>query len=156
MVYTKQQPQKGTMMERFFKTFSLLPFAGKFAIGKEMFEVYVATTPRLRSKEYRDAVILLIIMIAAHALQAKMGYEAFVANVPIYAKAYFLIYGLVNVTVSLTQTWLLWRVSDFHFTQPLAKGQRRGFKAKPEQVTTAIVFTLAGQSIFLALRSIFI
>lgn len=140
-------------MKPFFTAVSSLPFVGKFAIGKELFEVYHATSIESRKKEYVEALILLIIMVLGHAWQAWMGVEGLQSIAPLYAKAYFGLYSLANASVTLTQLWLLWRVTRFHLTKPVAKRSRLGFKANPNKVVRAYAFTLAGQAIFMLLYS---
>ena len=138
-------------MERFFKAVGSLPFIGKFSIGKEVFEVYEATSIPSREKEYGEALTLLIIMIIGHALQTWLGFSALSLNAPLFAKAYFLLYTLANASVTLTQIWLLWRVTDFHLTRPTAKRHRKSFRSRPRQVAYAYAFTMMGQMIFMVL-----
>jgi hypothetical protein len=71
--------------------------------------------------------MLLIIMVIGHALQAWMGVEGLKSFAPLYAKGYFALYALANASVTLTQLWLLWHVSRFHLTKPVAKRSRLGF-----------------------------
>jgi hypothetical protein len=142
-------------LERFFKAVGSLPFVGKFSIGKEVFEVYEATSMAGREKEYSEALTLLIVMIIGHALQTWLGYGALGLQAPLFAKAYFLLYTLANASVTMTQVWLLWRVTDFHLTHPTAKRQRKSFRPRPKQVTYAYTFTLVAQMIFLVLYTHF-
>ncbi len=138
-------------MKRFYRTVSAFPFVGKFAIGKELFEVYEATSLPDRRKEFREAVMLLICMVIAHAAQAFAGGVAMLFDAPWYAKVYFGLYALANASVTLTQIWLLWRVSDFHFTKPAAETSRMSFRPHKMNIMKAYTFTVVAQVIFIML-----
>lgn len=140
-------------MKRFYRTVSAFPFVGKFAIGKELFEVFEATSLERRSKEFREAVGLLVLMVIGHTAQAWLGYTAMFFDAPWYAIVYYGLYGFANLSVTLTQVWLLWRVTDFHFTKPVAETARMSFRPNKMNIMKAYTFTVVAQVIFMVFYS---
>ncbi len=140
----------------FFKLVSTMPFVGKFAIGKELFEVYEATDVAGRRKEYREALLLLILMVLGHGVQAVIGFAALAFTAPWWVKVYFFLYGFANVSVTLTQIWLLYRVTDFHLTKPFAKRERKFFEPNSKKFMTAYTFTLLAQGLFILAYKIYV
>lgn len=116
-------------MKKFARTISYLPLAGKIWIAPVVFGLYGATTNSRRTAWFCLALILLVLFIFAHGKQAQIGFEALHLDAPTWVRIIFGLFAVANACVTLTQIYILYRITVFLFTAslPRTKRSRPGF-----------------------------
>ena len=136
-------------MKRFAKLIGMFPFCGKLTIRPFVFGIYQSTTGGGRWKNYAALMVVLLLFILLHGLQAKMGVEALNFSAPIWVRGVAGLYALINACVVLTQIHLVFRATYFSLAKPLAKEKRVYYCHSEAEKLKMIVITLGGQIVFL-------
>lgn len=85
------------------------------------------------------------------------GTLAFKTSLPMLLRTYVAIFALINACVSLTQTYLAWRVTRFMFTtQPFAKRLRPAPAYSTRESASMVILTTSGGLFFLLIVVFFL
>lgn len=152
------------MSRSFYETVDAAPFVGKFGI-RESIQKYILADQATEKKQFAKTSAYLGAMVAAHACQAYLGYEAATTHAEHFqntedASDLLLtgvdsMYAFVTASVSLRQIALMKRVATIRkqkHGQP--KEMTENAKKNPRLLSqngyaAALAITLAGQAVFI-------
>ena len=140
-------------MKGFAKFVSWFPLCGKITLRPLLFDVYQSTTTTARQKNYLQALFVLILVILLHSAAAITGFAYVVrGHAPLWAKVYAMGFAAVNTCVTLTQIYLVWRMTAFVMTEKrFLRRQMLAPEYSPHERDVMLAVTLAGIAIFIAL-----
>lgn len=146
-------------MKRFEIWFSKFPFSGKCVIRPSLFRFYLSASPGERKINFISIFLLLLLYIALHLAQAKMGLDLLLNLSPVLVKVIAVVYLLVNLSASSVQTYLLIRVFVFLSTHKRKYPRPRDYTDYGSYTTkeslVSSIFTLLGQFIFIVFYLIY-
>ena len=129
-------------MKGFARLVAQAHFWGKTKIRPATFQFYQSVTKSERWKNYRLFMPFLAILVIGHAIHAVMGVLGLWLHPPIWVKIVFVLYIVVNLSVSLIQAYLMFRATVFLFTGKYPRRQKRYPEYTMNEELTMISITL--------------
>jgi hypothetical protein len=111
--------------------------------------VLVAGSKRKRRQKYLFFIAFMGVMLLGHTYQAYLAVAGLRNTVaPLWAKFLFVLYGVVNASVVLTQCDVIWRAT--HLVRAVSYEHRRSIPHPSDrQVNIMCAVTFGGQAAFL-------
>ena len=139
-------------MKHFTKIVQKMPFSGKFIIKELAFSVISSSTPEESLKNLAICCLFLLAYVYLHGAQCAMGIKLAVYGGNAVQVIIGLIYALVNFCVTLSQAYLIFRISKIAWRNRgkyRRLGDKHGISFSDKERLIATIFTLGGQIIFL-------
>jgi hypothetical protein len=141
------------MFKKFVYAVNDIPFAGKLTIRPLAYHYWNARTTPEKSSWFIGLVFVLALFIFGHGTQSVLGFGNFSHHHSFLLNIIFLVYGLVNLAVSIAQTHLLFRAIK-HLFKRLPKTKRKYVGMGCWPTVLCVLVTLLGQITFFVAYSI--
>ncbi len=139
-------------MKRFMMLVQKMPFSGKFIVKELAFDVVASSTPKERQKNLLLCNLFLFAYAYLHGMQCIMGVKLVYYGENFIQVAVGMLYAIANFCVTLSQGYLIARVSAIAWTHKgkyhiPSNSHKVIFSDKERLIACAV--TLGGQIIFL-------
>ncbi len=138
-------------MKGFAKFIAKLPLMGKLTIRPLVFGVYQSTNTTERANRYLWFMVVLVLYLLLHAVQAIIGINALGFNSPVWVKVICALYAFINACVVLAQFYLGYRVTRFNLGNTYPRTERSYDDHSDTEVLIMKIVTIGGQTVFLSL-----